>query len=116
MPSASDGCSARPWRETGDGLELQVRVTPRARREGVEGVVRDAAKRTLLAVRVAALPAGGRANAAVAALLADLLDVPKSRVRLAAGASGRTKRFVIEGDARDLAARLEAALARLGRG
>ena len=95
---------------------MQVRVTPRARREGVEGVVTDAAGRALLAVRVSAPPEGGRANAAVAALLAELLDVPKSRVRLAAGASGRIKRFVIEGDARALAARLEAALARSGRG
>lgn len=111
MPSASDP-STVPWRETGDGLELQVRVTPRARREGVEGVIRDAAGRALLAVRVAAPPEGGRANAAVAEVLADLLGVPKSHVRLAAGASGRIKRFVVDGNPRELAARLRAALAR----
>lgn len=75
-------------------------------------MVCDAAGRALLAVRVNAPPEGGRANAAVAELLADILGVPKSHIRLAAGAAGRIKRLVVDGNARELAARLGAALAR----
>jgi len=42
-------------------------------------------------------PVDGKANLNVAAVLADLHQVPKSTVRLAAGHSSRTKIFEIEG-------------------
>jgi uncharacterized protein YggU (UPF0235/DUF167 family) len=44
-------------------------------------------------VRVRARPVDGEANAAVAVAVAGWYGIPKSRVRLAAGAAGRHKIF-----------------------
>ncbi|MBC2836723.1 DUF167 domain-containing protein [Paragemmobacter straminiformis] len=72
------------------GAEFAVRVTPRARRPGVEldgGVLR---------IGVSAPPEDGRANAAVAEALAHALGVAKGRVVLLRGATSRDKVFKLE--------------------
>ena len=56
--------------------------------------------------RVRVPPADGKANAALIALLAKALDVPKSAVRIVSGASARMKVVEIEGDSARLAIRL----------
>lgn len=68
----------------GEG-RLALRVTPRARTEGIE----IAEGRVL--VRVRANPQDGAANEAVLALLAAALGVATSRLRLLRGATGREK-------------------------
>lgn len=79
-------------------------MTPRGGRDGVDGWAQDADGRPLLKVRVAAAPTDGAANAAVIALVAKALGVPRSAVTLAAGAGARIKRLKIEGaGAEDLA-------------
>ena len=78
---------------TGDGegeIVLRVHVHPGAGRTAVVGRHGDAVK-----LRVGAPPEGGRANEAVAALLATTLGVPERPVRLVSGATSRTKRFRI---------------------
>ena len=50
-----------------------------------------------LVVRVTAPPAEGRANAAVCALLAKALGVPKRAVQVQRGSSSRDKVVSIEG-------------------
>ena len=62
----------------------------------------------VLRVRVKAVPDRGKANAAVVALLAKALDVPKSRIRVTAGETARLKTVVVEGDGALLAERLAA--------
>jgi uncharacterized protein YggU (UPF0235/DUF167 family) len=60
-------------------------------------------------VRVRARPVEGRANAALIALLAGALDLPRSRVTLDAGDQARIKRLRLEGlDAATVRARLGA--------
>ena len=71
---------------------LTVRLTPRS----VENAVRGFAD-SVLHVRVTAPPVDGAANAALVAVLSDVLDTPKSRIRIVAGASSRNKRVVVEG-------------------
>jgi hypothetical protein len=51
----------------------------------------------VLQARVAAPAVGGAANAALVRLIADELDLPRTSVRLVAGASGRHKLIVVEG-------------------
>ncbi len=70
---------------------LRVRVTAKARGASLTGW-HDGTLR--LKVREPAEK--GRANAAVARLLADKLAVPPSRVRLARGATSRDKLFEID--------------------
>lgn len=64
----------------------------------------DADGRPILKLRVAAAAADGAANAAVIALIARSLKLPKSAVRIAAGQTARIKRLEIDGvDAADIA-------------
>ena len=72
-------------------MELDIRVQPKAGRNGVEV---DGDRVT---VRVTAAPEGGKANAAVVALLAKRLKVARGRVRIVRGHKGREKRVRIEG-------------------
>src|SRR6516225_5616180 len=76
-------------------IVLRVRVQPGAGRSEVTGRYGHGPGVAALKVKVAAPPEGGRANAAVADLLATTLGVPKAAVRLVAGATSRTKRFQI---------------------
>jgi len=66
-------------------------------------------------IRVAAAPVDGAANAALLRFLADILDVPRSRLAIASGASSRRKRISVDGIASDeLERRLQAALGKAG--
>ncbi len=71
------------------GAEIAVRVTPKASRNAVveaEGAIR---------VYVTVAPEGGKANAAVAKLLARALGLAKSRLVLVRGETARDKLFRI---------------------
>ncbi len=74
-----------------------MRVTPRGGRDAVDGWTADAEGRPLLKLRVAAAPSDGAANAAVIALVAKTLGLPRSAVHIAAGESARIKRLEIAG-------------------
>ena len=88
------------------GSVLSVLVVPRAGRSSIEQLADGTVQ-----VRVAAPPVDGAANAALLRLLADILDVPRSRLEIASGASSRRKRISVDGVAPDeLETRLQAAL------
>ena len=89
-----------------EALRLRVRLTPRARRDRIDGFAADAEGGRVLKVRVSAPPVEGAANAALIRLLAKALGVPKSAVTIAAGENSRIKTLEIAGDPADLAARL----------
>jgi uncharacterized protein (TIGR00251 family) len=100
------------WRVDGAGLTLFVRVTPRAGADAVDGVqIRDDG-RAELRVRVRAVPEDGRANRAVAELIAHILDVPKSNATVVSGSTGRSKTLLIAGDGAGLAAKAQRLLGR----
>ncbi len=73
-------------REDSEGVVLKIRVKPRARRNALVGV-----RNNTLLVEVTAPPEQNRANDAVIALLADVLDLPKSKVEILSGHSFREK-------------------------
>ena len=72
---------------------LRVRVQPRAPRSEIVGWRADGA----LSVRVAAPPVEGRANVALAELLAGALDVRTTAVTVEHGTRGRDKLVRIMG-------------------
>ena len=84
-----------------------MRLTPRGGRDAIEGWETDAAGREHLKARVRAAPVEGEANAALEALLARALGLPKSAVTVARGATARLKQVAVEGlDAAAARARL----------
>jgi uncharacterized protein YggU (UPF0235/DUF167 family) len=67
-------------------------VVPRSARDEIVGWLGGALK-----VRIAAVPEGGRANAALETLLAETLGVRKADVRVATGHTASRKLVEIEG-------------------
>ena len=78
--------------ETANGLRIRIHVQPRARRTELAGI-HDG----VLKIRIAAPPVDGSANRAIADYFAALLDVQKSRVRVASGMKSRDKTLLVEG-------------------
>lgn len=99
--------AARPWSAIGGGVTLRVRLTPRGGRDAVEGIAALSDGSTVIAARVRAVPEKGAANAALEALLAKTLGLPRSTVSVTAGGTARLKTVTLTGDPAALAAALE---------
>ncbi len=69
------------------GSALAVRVTPRASHNKIAEVLEDGTVK----IHIAAPPVDGEANEQLVLFLADILNVPKSRLEIVAGAAGRDK-------------------------
>jgi len=81
---------------------LAVKVVPGARRDEIAGILGERLK-----VRTSAPPEGGRANAAICALIAEELGLKPRDVMLHAGHASAEKTVVITGlDAATVADRL----------
>ena len=80
-----------PLRQTPKGLFLHLRVTPKAGRDEVVGLVANAAGQKSLAVKVSKPPEKGAATAAVIETLAKSVGVAKSSFRLTSGETSRDK-------------------------
>ena len=78
---------------TSDGIRLNLRVSPGAKRTSIAGSYGEDAIR----LKVAAPPTEGRANAEVERFLASLLGIPRSDVAVTRGASSRDKVVVVRG-------------------
>ncbi|HYD47765.1 MAG TPA: DUF167 domain-containing protein [Terriglobales bacterium] len=89
-------------RKTQPSFRLEILVQPRARRNELVGWQGAALK-----LRVTAPPVEGAANHAVIQLIASVLAISKSRVRLARGDTSRTKLLEIDGPEASSRLRLE---------
>ena len=69
------------------GSALAIRVTPRASRNEIVEILSDGTIR----IRLTAPPADGKANQALVQFLAEVLDIPVSRIEIVAGFTGRDK-------------------------
>ncbi|RME35124.1 MAG: YggU family protein [Gammaproteobacteria bacterium] len=83
------------WRWEGEDLVLLLSIQPRARRDEVTGL-HDGRLR----LRITAPPVEGKANRHLLGWLADAFGVPRSRVELESGESGRRKRARIHAPGR----------------
>ncbi len=75
----------------GEDLLLRVYVQPRAGRDEIVGWHGEALK-----VRITSPPVDGKANAHLIRFLAKAFGVPRARVGLVGGETGRQKRLRIE--------------------
>lgn len=69
------------------GSALAVRVTPRASRNEIVEILDDGT----IKVRLSASPVDNEANNALIEFLSDILGVPKSKLDIVAGNTGRDK-------------------------
>ena len=69
------------------GSALAIRVTPRASRNEIVELLEDGT----IKVRIAAPPSDSEANETLISFLSEVLGVPRSRLDIVAGASGRDK-------------------------
>ena len=79
-------------RRTPEGVTIRLRVQPKARRTALEPTPEGALK-----AAVTEAPEDGKANAAVAPLLAEAWRLPKSTIEVVRGASARDKTLSIAG-------------------
>jgi len=75
------------------GAALAVRVTPRASRNEIFGVLNDGTVK----IHLTAPPVEGQANEALLKFLSEVLGVPVSRLDIVAGKTGRDKLVSIMG-------------------
>lgn len=73
------------------GSALAVRVTPRASRNEIVELLEDGT----IKVRIAAPPADQEANEALINFLSEILGVPRSKLDIVAGLSGRDKLIAV---------------------
>jgi uncharacterized protein len=79
-------------RESSDGVYLAVKLQPRASRDAIQGL-----HGAELKIAVTAPPVDSAANAALLDFLAEMLNVPRSRVQLVRGQTSRHKTVFIGG-------------------
>lgn len=85
------------------GAAMAVRITPRAIRNEIVEIQTDGTVK----VHLKAAPLDGEANVELIEFLAEILGVPKSRVDIVAGASGRDKLVsVLDMDADEMHSRI----------
>lgn len=72
-------------------LRCRLRLQPRSSRTGFGALYGDRLK-----LQVRSAPVEGKANAELTAFLAKQFGVPRDRIRLIAGATGRNKTIEIE--------------------
>jgi uncharacterized protein YggU (UPF0235/DUF167 family) len=86
------------FRSHGEGIDLFVRLTPKAAKDAIEGVEETADGRAHL---------NAPANQALEKLVAKALGVPTGSVRVLAGGTSRLKTLRIVGEAATLAEAVE---------
>lgn len=77
------------------GVSLHCQIQARASRTEIVGLHGDHSPR--LKIRVASPPVDGEANGELIAFLSKRLKIPKSRIQITAGLSGKFKEIFISG-------------------
>jgi uncharacterized protein (TIGR00251 family) len=94
-------------RDTRGGAKFPVRVTPRASRTAIVGVIGEG-DGAALRIALHAPPVEGRANAALIEFLSGLLGTPRSAIEISGGQHARSKTIVVRGrSAAEVSALLE---------
>ena len=101
----------KPFAAVEGGVRLALRLTPRASKNAVDGVVQDADGRPLLKLRLVAPPVEGAANQALIAYLAKALSLRKADITIRSGETSRVKILHLAGDPAVILQKLDAWLA-----
>jgi uncharacterized protein YggU (UPF0235/DUF167 family) len=78
---------SRDWCcQIANGIRVAVLIMPNAKKSEISGLFDDSLK-----IRLQAQPIEGKANDALIRYIAGLLDIPKSAIAIAHGATGKRK-------------------------
>jgi uncharacterized protein len=96
-----------PFQASQAGVRVRLKVTPKARRTEIGGLLDEPDGAKALKVAVTAAPEDGKANDAVIALLAKEWGVAKSAISVVMGATDRRKLVEIRGSPAELLSKLQ---------
>ena len=96
----------KPYAAMAGGVRLAVRLTPRASRNAMDGIVTGADGRPALRIRLTAPPVEGAANQALVDFLSRALSMRKKDIEIHSGETARLKILHLKGDSAALLARL----------
>jgi uncharacterized protein len=101
-------------KDSRDGATFSVRVSPRASRNAITGLLGEG-DQAALKIALHAPPVEGRANAALIEFLAGVLDIPRSSIDVISGQQSRNKVVCVQGRKADEIVRLlRSEIARIG--
>lgn len=89
-----------------DGLQLRLKLTPKAKKTAINQVMEEADGTVVLKLSVTAAPEKGKANAALIKLLSKEWKLAKSDMEITAGELSRHKTLLLKGEAAVLKQRL----------
>lgn len=78
-----------------EGLQIHVRLTPKAARNAIQGWTAGPEGQWVLKASVTAVPEKGKANDALVALLSKSWKLPKSAILIARGETDRNKTLIL---------------------
>ena len=97
----------KPYTAVQGGVRLALRLTPRASRNGADGIGDDAQGRPFLKLRLVAPPVEGAANKALIAFLAKTLSLRQADITIRSGDTSRVKVLHLAGDSAALLHKLD---------
>lgn len=95
-----------PFISVENGLRLFIRLTPKAKKTALNGVMIDEEDKVVLKASVTSVPEKGKANAALIKLLCKEWKLAKSDIEITQGELNRHKTLLLKGDPQALAQRL----------
>ena len=90
------------FKRNAEGLSFALRVTPKAKRNHILGIMQDEKGDYLLKVAVTSVPEEGKANEAVIQLLCKLWHLRKNQIKIKQGLGSRNKVVQLFGTAAEL--------------
>ncbi|SCA58173.1 conserved hypothetical protein [Candidatus Terasakiella magnetica] len=90
----------------GTDVRLQIRLTPKSKKNAINTIINDAQGQMALKVSVTAVPEKGKANAALIKLLSKEWKLAKSDIEISAGELNRHKTLLLKGGGVSLQQRL----------
>lgn len=82
-----------PYKKTRNGITIEVKVEPRSSQKGIAGVMDN----NVLKVRLTSPPVDGAANEQLIEVIAEILKIKRSQVRVIRGQSSKRKVVEISG-------------------
>lgn len=88
------------------GVRVALRLTPKARRDALEGLAETASGGAEIRASVTAVPEDGKANRALVKLLSKSWGIPKTDIAIVSGATDRHKVLSLAGDPERILSRI----------